>query len=106
VNGPHPAGCQQQKIYRAEQSIGHQNEIAYDQSGHPHESSCPKIIHPYESGAHAASAKNKDQNSQVQAASTILSAEEVEEEAFVELDVPQAEQRNHLHELPHHRERE
>jgi hypothetical protein len=102
VNGPHPARCQQQKIYLADQRIGHQIEIAYDQSGHPHVTSCPRIVHPYVSRAHAASAENKDQNIQVQATSTVLAAKEVEEEAFAEPDAPQAEQQNHLHELPHH----
>jgi hypothetical protein len=67
--------------------------------------SCPRIIHPYESRAHAVSAKNKDQNSQVRVVSTVLAAEEVEE-AFAELDMPQAEQRSHLQELPRHQENE
>jgi hypothetical protein len=69
-------------------------------------SSCPKTIHPYDSGAHVASAENKDQSSQVQAASTILADGEVEEVASAKLDVPQAERRSHLQELPYHRERE
>jgi hypothetical protein len=68
--------------------------------------SCHVIVHLYVSRAHAASSENKDQNIQVQATSTVLAAEEVEEEAFAELDAHQAEQQNHLHELTHHRERE
>jgi hypothetical protein len=57
------------------------------------------------SGARAAFVENKDQNIQVQAASTALAAEEVEEEAFAELNALQAEQQNHLPELPHHQEK-
>jgi hypothetical protein len=51
-------------------------------------SSCPKIVHPYDSGAHAASAENKDQSKKVQAVSTVLADKEVEVVASAELDVP------------------
>jgi hypothetical protein len=42
----------------------------------------------------------------VQVVSTVLAAEEVEEKVFAELDALQAEQQNHLPELPHHQEKE
>jgi hypothetical protein len=58
------------------------------------------------SGARAAFVENKDQNIQVQVVSTVLAAEEVEEKVFAELDALQAEQQNHLPELPHHQEKE
>jgi hypothetical protein len=64
--------------------------------------SCPKIDHPYESGALDAFFENKGQNIQVQAASTVLAMVEVE--AFAEQDALQAEQQKHLPELPHHQE--
>jgi hypothetical protein len=68
--------------------------------------SCPELDHPYVSRARATFVENTDQNIQVQAASIVLAAEEVEEEAFAELDAPQDEQQNHLLELPNHQEKE
>jgi hypothetical protein len=102
VNEPHPAGSQQQQIDHAHQRIDHQSEITCDQSSHRHVTSCPRIGHPYVSRACAAFVENKDQNIQVQAASIVLAVEKVEEEAFAELDAPQAEQQNHLPDLPHY----
>jgi hypothetical protein len=66
--------------------------------------SCPEIDHPYVSGARATFVENKDQNIQVQAAGIVLAA--MEGKTFAELDALQAEQQNHLHELPHHPEKE
>jgi hypothetical protein len=88
VNEPHPAESQQQKIDHADQGIGHQSEIACDQSGNRHVTSCPGIDHPYVSGARAVFVENKDQNIQVRVASAVLAIEEMEEEALAELDAP------------------
>jgi hypothetical protein len=76
--------------------------IACDQTGHRHMTSCPETDHLYESGAIDAFVENKDQNIQVQAASIVLVAVEVEVVAFVERDELQVEQEKHLPELPHH----
>jgi hypothetical protein len=56
---------QQQKIDHADQGIGHQSEIACDQSGNRHVTSCLELtIHV--SRARAVFVENKDQNIQVQ----------------------------------------
>jgi hypothetical protein len=78
--------------------------IACDQTGHQHVTSCLETDHQYESRALDAFVEYRDQNSQVQAASIVLTAMEVEVVAFAERDALQADHQKHLPTLPHHQE--